>query len=86
MKKSAANLLKKILLFLCGLINIIPSKINLYEHIINFIEKDILSSNTFYLAIVLGIWLFRIIIVLATIYEAYDIYRYNQQYRIVGYN
>ena len=83
MKKSVFNLLKKLFLFLFGLINIIPSEINIYEHIVNFIEKDLQPTNTFYLAIVLGIWLFRILIIIGTIYEAYDIYRYAKRHKLI---
>ena len=80
---SYLTLLKKIALFLFGLTNIIPSEINIYEHIVNFIEKDLQPTNTFYLAIVLGIWLFRILIILGTIYEAYDIYGYAKRHKLI---
>jgi len=83
MKMSYLTLLKKIALFLFGLTNIIPSEINIYEHIVNFIEKDLQPTNTFYLAIVLGIWLFRILIIIGTIYEAYDIYRYAKRHKLI---
>lgn len=79
---SYLTLLKKIALFLFGLTNIIPSEINIYEHIVDFIEKDLQPTNTFYLAIVLVIWLFRILIIFGTIYEAYDIYRYAKRHKI----
>ena len=84
MNKSEFNLIKKVGLFLLGLINIIPSEINIYEHIVNFIEKDLQPTNTFYLAIVLGIWIFRILIILGTLYEAYDIYRYAKKHRVIN--
>ncbi len=71
--------MKKVLLFLLGLANIIPSKINIYEAIVDFIEKELQPTNAFYLAIVLGIWLFRILIVIGTVYEAYDIYKYTKR-------
>jgi hypothetical protein len=83
MNKSEITLIKKIALFLFGLMNIIPSEINIYEHIVDFIEKDLQSTNTFYLAIVLGIWLFRILIVIGTLYEAYDIYRYAKRHKLI---
>lgn len=86
MRKCEKSLLKKIFLFLLGLINIIPSEINIYEHIVNLIEKDLQPSNTFYSGITLGIFVFRILIILATIYELYDIFKYNARYRIVGYS
>ena len=85
MKKSEINLFKKIFLFLFGLTNIIPSRINIYEHTVNFIEKDIQTTDTFYLGIVLGIWLFRILIFMGTIYALYNIFKYNQRYKIIGY-
>ena len=85
MKKSEINLLKKIFLFLFGLTNIIPSEINLYEHIVDFIEKDLQTTNVFYEGIVLGIWFFRALIIFATIYELYKIYKYNERYKIIGY-
>ncbi len=85
MKKSEANLLKKIFLFLLGLTNIIPSQINIYEHIVNFIEKDLLLTNIFYSGIVLGIWFFRILIIFGTFYELYKICKYNKRYKVVGY-
>lgn len=85
MKRSEVNLLKKIFLFLFGLINIIPSQINIYEQIVNLIEKNLETSNYFYTAIIFGIWTFRVLIILATIYEAYDIYKYNKNYKVIGY-
>ena len=69
-------------MFLFGLINIIPSEINIYEHIVDFIEKDLQTINPFYLSIILGIWLFRILIVIGTIYELYSIYKYGKRYKI----
>jgi len=86
MKKSEINLFKKICIFIFGLTNIIPSEINIYEHIVNFIEKDLQPTNTFYLGIILGIWFFRLLIILGTIYELYDLYKYNKKYKVVGYN
>jgi uncharacterized membrane protein len=86
MKKSEVNLLKKLFLFLFGLANIIPSQINLYGHIVNFIERDLLPTNVFYSGIVLGIWFFRVLIIFATIYELYKIYKYNERYKVVRYN
>lgn len=85
MKKSEVNLLKKIFLFILGLTNIIPSQINIYEHIVNFIEKDLQTTNVFYKAIVLGIWFFRALIIFATIYELYKIIKYNERYKVIGY-
>ena len=85
MKKSEVNLLKKIFLFILGLTNIIPSQINIYEHIVNFIEKDLQTTNIFYEAIVLGIWFFRVLIIFATIYELYKIIKYNERYKVIGY-
>jgi uncharacterized membrane protein len=85
MKKSEINLLKKIFLFILGLTNIIPSQINIYEHIVNFIEKDLQTTNIFYEAIVLGIWFFRGLIIFATIYELYKIIKYNERYKVIGY-
>ncbi|GEM_PF-1615084 len=85
MKKSEVNLLKKIFLFILGLINIIPSQINIYEHIVNFIEKDLQTTNIFYEAIVVGIWFFRALIIFATIYELYKIIKYNERYKVIGY-
>ena len=86
MKKSEINLLKRVLIFIFGLTNIIPSEINIYEHIVNLIEKDLQTTNVFYSGIVLGIWAFRILIILGTLYEVYDIYRYNKKYKVIGYN
>ena len=85
MIKSEINLLKKIFLFILGLTNIIPSQINIYEHIVNFIEKDLQTTNVFYEAIVLGIWFFRALIIFATIYELYKIIKYNERYKVIGY-
>ena len=85
MKKSEVNLLKKIFLFILGLTNIIPSQINIYEHIVNFIEKDLQTTKVFYEAIVLGIWFFRALIIFATIYELYKIIKYNERYKVIGY-
>lgn len=85
MKKSEINLLKKIFLFILGLTNIIPSQVNIYEHIVNFIEKDLQTTNVFYEAIVLGIWFFRALIIFATIYELYKIIKYNERYKVIGY-
>ena len=85
MKKSEVNLLKKIFLFILGLTNIIPSQINIYEHIVNFIEKDLQTTNVFYEAIILGIWFFRALIIFATIYELYKIIKYNERYKVIGY-
>tara|TARA_Y100000031_G_scaffold139336_1_gene165958 strand:- start:150 stop:410 length:261 start_codon:yes stop_codon:yes gene_type:complete len=85
MKKSEVNLLKKIFLFLFGLTNIIPSQINLYEYIVDFIEKGLLTTNVFYSAIVFGIWFFRFLIVFGTIYELYNIFKYNHRYKVFGY-
>ena len=85
MKKSEINLLKKIFLFILGLTNIIPSQINIYEHIVNFIKKDLQTTNVFYDAIVLGIWFFRDLIIFATIYELYKIIKYNERYKVIGY-
>lgn len=81
MKKSEKTLLKKTFLFLFGLTNIFPSKINLYEYIVDFIEKDLQITNVFYSAIVLGILLIRILIIFATIYELYSIVKFIRQNR-----
>ena len=86
MKKSEKTLLRKTFLFLFGLTNIFPSEINLYEYIVDFIEKDLQITNVFYSAIVLGILLIRILIVLATAYELVNIVKYNMKYEVVGYN
>jgi hypothetical protein len=83
MKKLEVILLKKVgLFFLFILVNVIPTRINLYEQIINFIEQDIQQSNLFYYPLIILIGLFRVMVILLPIYEAYDIYRYNKKHKI----
>src|SRR3989344_3135027 len=80
LRKSEITLLKKIAIFLFGLSNIIPSKISIYDqYIIPLIEKDLTSANPFFTAIKLGIVLFRILIIVGTAYEIYDIIKYAKR-------
>lgn len=73
--------LKKIFLFFLGLINSLPTEINVYERIIGIVELNILPTNTFYTAIAILIVFFRILIILLTIYEALDIVIYAIKHR-----
>jgi hypothetical protein len=82
-KKSEINFLKKIIIFLFGLSNIFPTRISIYDqYIIPFIEKDLTQENTFFMAIKIGIVLFRILIVLATLYGLRDLIKYAERYKI----
>jgi len=84
MKKSEKNLIIKFLLFLFGLTNVVPSKINIYERIVDLVSMDLQPTNKFYMAILLGIWFFRILIIVATVYELYGMYKYDQRYKVTG--
>jgi hypothetical protein len=82
-KKSEINLIKKIAIFLFGLSNIFPTKISIYDqYIISIIEKDLSPGNPFFMAIKIGIIIFRILIILGTAYELYDIIKYAKRYKI----
>ncbi|MBI2580339.1 hypothetical protein HYV85_00860 [Candidatus Woesearchaeota archaeon] len=82
-RKSEITLLKKIAIFLFGLSNIIPSKISIYDqYVIPMIEKDLTPANPFFIAIKLGILFFRILIIVITAYEIYDIIKYVKRNKI----
>ena len=77
MSKIINNMIKKILLLLLGLSNIFPTRISIYDqYIIPIIENNLTSENPFFITIEIGIILFRILIIIATIYELYDIVEY----------
>lgn len=80
MNKVEKNLVKKIILFIIGLLNIVPNEINLYERIVNIVEKSTDASNTFYIEIVILIWLFRGLILIFTLYELAGIVKYIQRH------
>ncbi len=82
-RKSEINLLKKIVLFLFGLSNIFPSQISIYDqYVIPLIQEITTTDNIFYSHITLLIIIFRILIIMATVYEVYDIIKYANRNKI----
>jgi len=83
MKKSEFILAKKIFLFIFGLTNVIPSRISIYDWIVAIIESNNIDGNPFSLSIKIGIIAFRLLVLFATLYELYSIYKYNKKYKII---
>jgi hypothetical protein len=72
-----------IFLFLFGLSNVIPSKISLYDkYIVTPIEEDTTPDDVFYLATIIGIIFFRVIILIASIYDLYRAFKYAVRYHV----
>lgn len=74
MKKSNKTFIKKIIVFVLGLTNLIPSEFSIYDKwIIPVIEGKITPSDPFYWHIEFLIILIRLLIIVVTAYEAHDI-------------
>lgn len=70
----------KIIVFLFGLSNVFPSKINLYQVIVKFVLSEITPETTFYSIIIILAAIFWIIIIILTLKQLKETIDYGSRY------
>ncbi|MBL7055621.1 hypothetical protein ISS07_01775 [Candidatus Woesearchaeota archaeon] len=83
-KKSEFGLIKRIFWFIVGLLNIIPSEINIYEALVAHTKENLVPNSLWYAETNFLIDLFYVLIPLATIYAFYEVIRYGYRYDVFG--
>ena len=81
MGKVIVNLFGKIIVFLFGLSNIVPTQISIYDKfIVTPILNNVTLDNIWYNYILIIIIMFRLLIIYGTYKQAEDIYKYANRY------
>lgn len=83
-KKSEFNFIKRIFWFIVGLLNIIPSEANIYEAILLHITTEITSASIWYSEMIFLMKIFKVAIIIGTVYALYEIFRYGIRYNVFG--